>query len=334
MTAVGECWRTHMGRRLARSVLADAMSGRPVLLRARRAGAEASMRLESNHLACDIHVAGSSGSPMSRIAAAAGFGDRMTGTGSLLTMISGAKLRHSVLVVDMTDGDPGSWTTFAGVFATARRQFAEPAAGLVLLTGDVLAPPSGCVSHSDDGIVDVIDAMAAIRNWSGWPLSLFNETAMSTAVEVARGDLDLLRRIASAGPDVAFDPRHWLLGSAVPSTAGHLPWRGREEPDPIWLAHNDPIWLAKRVWRGQLAILFPWLEAVRMDYLQAKGWSSQAENLEFTPLIDLLRTRGGRRLHIDALRDLRSARNELAHGSAISKLLADKLVVACADLRS
>lgn len=334
MTMIGECWRTHTGRMLARRVLTEAVDGRPVLLRTRREGAGASMQQASAHLACDVRSVATPGPPMARIAAAAEFGDRMTGTGSLLTLISSAKLRHSVLMIDIVDEDPQSWITFAGVFATARRQFPHPAAGLVLLTRGAVPPPSGCVAFDDDGIVDVIDAMAAIRNWSGWPLTLFNEMAMSTAVEVCRGDLDLLYAMTEAGPEVAFDPRAWLMTTTAPTDACRLPWRGRDEPDPMWLARNDTMWLAKRLWRGQLTILFPWLEAVRADYLQARGWQADAEHLEFTPLIERLKRIGGSGRHIAALKVLRSARNELAHGSPVARTLADQLVGACRDLRT
>lgn len=322
----GEGWRTPTAQKLAHTILSTAIEGKPAIVRVRREGALGCLTEAAMNLACEIRPLAPDNAPMESVAAAAGFAERMSASGSLVALISGPALRYSILLVDLIGTDPAPWLAFAGLFATARRSFRETAAGLVLLTSESFGAPNGCVALDDDAIVDVIDAMAALHNWSGWPLTLTNEVAMAVAVEVSRGDLDLLRAFAEAGPDVAFDPATWL-GTRSLEGKKNLIWRGREEPDPIWLLHHDQPRLDRRRWRGQLTSLFPWLENVRIDYLQRRGWSRDAGELEFTQLINRLQGLQQDR-HVIPLKQLRWVRNELAHGRAVSQESVRHLVAA------
>lgn len=310
----GEDWNTPTGRRLGRRILGSAISGTPVLLRTRRVGIDECLSEESLHSACDVRHLDAALEPLKAVAALAGFGDRMARNGSLLSLIGGAALRHSVLVVALEGFDPEPWLSFAGLFASARKQFPEAAAGLVLTSRSALREPRGCARMSDDTIVDDVDATWAMRNWSEWSRSLFNDAAAAIAVEISRGDLDLLRAMAAAGPETCFDPRRWLADAGPVHSPRPLRWRGREEPHPGWLVLNDPDAIQRRRWRGQLGLVLPWLESVRIDYLDRLRPSGWSEDLEFTPLIEQLQRRGGAAKHLKALRTLRTARNDLAHG--------------------
>lgn len=328
----GENWRTPAATQLARDCLNAALRGRPVLLRARRAGAAETLTSIADEFAARaVRVDPRAGpDPLRAIAAANGL-DHRAEMSSLLDLIASPLLRDAVLLVAVEGPDLRSWLGFAGLFSGARDAHRGDAAGLILISQERLRSPKGCEERDDDAVVDELDALTAVRAWSGRPSGLTAECGAQVAVETCRGDLDLLCELCGAGAAVMADPRAWCAGRPAPIDASPLPWRGREEPCPAWASRHDPPTLERRVWKGQLRILFPWLEEVRERIVSRYGSRLPAgardavtgevipvSLYEYTHLLWGWRRAGGDPGRHDALERLRAARNELAHGRALS----------------
>lgn len=156
----------------------------------------------------------------------------------------------------------------------------------------------------------------------------------SVAIEVAAWDVALLDRLLALQPDQAVRPDRYVaswdeggtsrwLGAARTWENGSVDdWGGEPAEHALWLAANRPAGLAKRVWRGQLAMLLPWIEQYRQMIIERERKSlrpdarlgADVESLDWGPLaFQLDRVPAVKPL----VRALRGARNELAHGRPI-----------------
>jgi hypothetical protein len=158
----------------------------------------------------------------------------------------------------------------------------------------------------------------------------------SVAIEVAAWDVGLLDRLTALPPEQAVRPDRcvnaWDDGQVARWQGRARTWEGGSVDDwggepaehAFWLAANRPTALTKRVWRGQLAMLLPWIEryrqaiiererrALRADTLRS---GSDVESLDWGPLaVQLERVPELKNL----LPTFRGARNELAHGRPIT----------------
>lgn len=325
----GHAWRTPGARKLVYDVLLEATNGRPCILRNRREGAVAAFcETAAGDFPCSVEIVqGHAGTaPQQALAELASPSASSAAHARLLELITGEELRETVVLVRVEGEALGQWVTFAGTFASARRPYDGPAASLVLLTPELCDIPSGCSAWNDDLIVDPLDALMFVRDRTNWPRSRLVQAASAVLVEVCRGDVDLMDRFLDLSPEQAFNPMGTIRAMAKSPDERLLLWRDRDEPCPHWLAARDAARLLQRVWRGQLSVLFPWLEEVRAEILtrgarkltiqgicDSIGEPLAPEDFEFSQIAYALKQKGAEHNLVNAAHALRLIRNELAH---------------------
>lgn len=160
----------------------------------------------------------------------------------------------------------------------------------------------------------------------------------SVAVEVGAWDLDVVERLLATSTPNATRPDlnvacwkdrrvedwHGLQPSWEAGSFDH--WGGEPYVHPLFLASNNLTLLRKRVWRGQVAILFPRLEEYRQavvhryrnrlrpDELSVGG---DVDTLDWGPICWQLSGTGMSKQNLDALHNGRGLRNNLAHGRPV-----------------
>jgi hypothetical protein len=160
----------------------------------------------------------------------------------------------------------------------------------------------------------------------------------NVAVEVGAWDLDIIERILSmpthraTRPDAHLnawsDRRADAWRDDRPNwTAGSLDeWGGEACVHPLYLAANKPTLLTKRVWRGQVAVLFPWLEEFRQAVIRTYrrhlrpddlSYGGDVDSLDWGPVCWQLGRAGIDRWALDAIHAGRKIRNDLAHGRPV-----------------
>lgn len=326
----GEAWRTVAGRRLAHEILSAAEGGQPCILRNRRGGAVATLReTAANDFPCWIHVIQGHVdiAPQQALAALASPGATSAAHARLIELIAGEDLCETVVVVQVESDALAQWITFAGTFASARRAYSGQAAGLVLLTCETCEPPGGCRQFDDDLIVDPLDALIFVRDRTGWPRGRLAEAATAVLVEACRGNMDLILQFLDLDPQQAFNPLAVLRGFPSSEHPRPLRWRDRDEACPLWLARQDESLVAQRIWRGQLSVLFPWLEEVRGEIVtkaaarlagveqrdRLTGDVLAMVDYEFGDIAYALKRKGEPQHLVNSAHELRITRNKLAH---------------------
>lgn len=240
-------------------------------------------------------------------------------------------LRHSAIVVCWRGGPDRSLASFSRVVAQQ-----PPGEGPILL---VVSEDGGCVleGHSLEPVRDVFGpldgaAYAAALPRGSRPLEA--RLVYSVAIEVAAWDVALLDRLTALPPEQAVRPdlyiNAWDYGelgrwrglSPTWETGCVDYWGGERTEHALWVAANRPNALAKRVWRGQLAMLLPWIEQYRQAIIEHEKRNLRPDNrsgpdvesLDWGPLAyQLDRIPVMKRL----AQAFREARNELAHGRPI-----------------
>jgi hypothetical protein len=160
----------------------------------------------------------------------------------------------------------------------------------------------------------------------------------SVAVEVGAWDLDIVERILSMPAHRATRPDEYLTNwsdSRVDAWRGTRPswasgnldrWGGEPCIHPLLLAANEPPLLAKRVWRGQVAILFPWLDEYRQAVVRTYrrklqpdelSYGDDVDTLDWGPICWQLKRAGISSRVLDAIHAGRMMRNDLAHGRPV-----------------
>lgn len=304
-------------------LLDRAVAGAPLMLRVRRPGTLVRLldRARSGPYMLDVVEAAESGAPAARLLAA---GDTLdAGANDLERLVAAPAVRHALFVARAGAGEASGWSTAAGVWASLRAGDAGSGPALVVVGAD-LACPTGCQAFDDCDLFGPAEAalVARLVRPAG---GLIAQAADAAAIEVARGDPALLGGLLELGDGERLDPRGWLARQPAPGTPDPLPWRGADSLCPVWLVQADPATLRRRVWRGHLAVLLPWLEELRADFLirhagrlpanrrdPLTGEAVAPEGHEWGHIVTALRT----------LRDplagdadiLRRVRNALAHG--------------------
>jgi hypothetical protein len=160
----------------------------------------------------------------------------------------------------------------------------------------------------------------------------------SVAVEVGAWDLDIVERILSMPTHRATRPDEHLTNwsdSRVDTWRGTRPswasgnldrWGGELFIHPLLLAANEPPLLTKRVWRGQVAILFPWLDEYRQAVVRTYrrklqpdelSYGDDVDTLDWGPICWQLKRAGISSRVLDAIHAGRLLRNDLAHGRPV-----------------
>ena len=205
----------------------------------------------------------------------------------------------------------------------------------------VVSEDGGCLldGHAVEPVRNVFSPLDGAAYAAAMPRTLRPLEARlvaSVAIEVAAWDVDLLDRLTALPPQQAVRPdRHvdswddgqtsrWRGLPAVWENGCIDDWGGEPAEHALWLAANKPDALTKRVWRGQLPMLLPWIEQYRQMIIERERRALKPdllrsgvdiESLDWGPLsVQLQRVPELKKL----LPAFRFARNELAHGRPIS----------------
>ncbi len=220
-------------------------------------------------------------SPLTLLAGVAGL--RTSGLRSVEEFLDAPDLSGTVFLVD---GIPAEdWYPWAFVLKQVRSERSRrsrmlaPALAVILPPhvgpDDARAALGGILRWS--GQVSRLDTQTHVEQMLGWPGdSLLERTAVSVAVEISGWDLGLVEHLAAKPLDVLADPRDELarmadmLRGRRPCWANGMVdrWDGQ-----VWVhtgalasaGRHDAI--AKRVWRGQVRAVFPFLDQVRTAFV-------------------------------------------------------------------
>jgi hypothetical protein len=254
------------------------------------------------------------------------------GSSSPASLATSPKLEHAAIVVrSRGPADPGL-ATFARLICRS------PAGeGPILL---VVSEDGGCTldDHSVEPVRAVFGPLDGAAYAAAMPRSerpLEGRLIASVAIEVAAWDVSLLDRLTALPPDQAVRPDRCVESWDDGETArwrGMAPgwmhgclddWGGEPAEHALWLAANKPAALTKRVWRGQLAMLLPWIEQYRQTIIERERRSLKEDRLRSGPDVEALDwgPLGAQLERVPELKRLtlafRHARNELAHGRPI-----------------
>jgi hypothetical protein len=180
------------------------------------------------------------------------------------------------------------------------------------------------------GLIGPLDGVAFAAVHLTEADSLPTRIKAAVAVEVGAWDLGLTERLLdlpmkeALRPDLC--PERWVEADDHGGLQRLDSWGGEPTRHAAWLAHNDKDSLKKRIWRGQLGVLFPWIEERRREviaryrpFLRAtERTMPEVEMLDWGPIsIQLSNSAKG---SPNAVQSARFIRNELAHGRPVSWL--------------
>jgi len=185
-----------------------------------------------------------------------------------------------------------------------------------------------------DGFIE-----AVVVEMAGYDPRLADTLAEATDDELL-DVVKLLQRLAAEGPTAAGVPS-WQAGTLDD-------WDGRPFVHSLLLAANDDVpALERRLWRAHVAMIFPWLEEVRLvlidhyrRYLKVPAILHNgdkietADDFEFGPLLYELRKHGipgGERHFIQLCRDMR---HMIAHREPVGREHIRKVEIAWSALRA
>jgi len=200
----------------------------------------------------------------------------------------------------------------------------------------VVAAYDGFVDGLIDEHWDVLDAIGLVGPLDGMAFAAVHLTdadslpiriKAAVAVEVGAWDLCLTERLLdmpmneALRPDLC--PSRWIDGDDQAVAQQLDGWGGETTRHAAWLARNELATLTKRVWRGQLGILFPWIEERRREVITryrnllrpTETTMPEVEMLDWGPIVVQLgnSAKGCPR----SVQSARLIRNELAHGRPV-----------------
>lgn len=300
-------------------LLDRAAGGEPLLVRSRRPETLSLLRerCSTGHLGLYVQpVPVGAGRPLAcLLAAAESAGERVD---DLAELTASTEMSFVIFVADARGAVEAEWRALAGAFASARRgRAAGPA---LLLSVDEGPTPAGCLTFDDGDLVGPAEC-ALLAHVHRPDAGLTGRAADAAAIEVARGDEALLAELLVLGETDRFDPRAWLARQSRPAGPSPLRWRGAEAECPIWLTHEGPERLRRRIWRGHLGVLLPWLEETRATFLELNAWRLEGRGEAGLQVMDyewghiLAAMKGMRSAPANSVDALRRLRNDLAHGS-------------------
>lgn len=251
------------------------------------------------------------------------------GAGAHVGAICDAAYCNTTVTVDLSGLDHAArrtWWIFATRFRDARD---EAGLGASLILAGVPAPEQlpdglGCLRWGDRMRRVDIAIWADLHAPTERPEPLAS-LAAALAVELCGWRLDLAEAIVRAGQDDLMDPLGWLDRRGAKPLEGARQFGGSAMRCAMALLRaGDRMELERRIWRAQLASVFPWIEEARQaavtryrallvvdEHLQALG-VRDAEEIELGALARQLRNRVPRE-EAQKLDCLGRIRNALAH---------------------
>jgi hypothetical protein len=247
---------------------------------------------------------------------------------SLAALAVNENARDTVFLIHLSGG---AHATDIQTFVRAGRLRPDNDASVVVVAYD--GPLDGLGDEHWDtldaaGLVGPLDGMAFAAVHLTEADSLPTRIKAAVAVEVGAWDLRLTERLLdlpmkdALRPDLC--PDRWIDADDAGAAQRLDGWGGEAVRHAAWLARNDAGSLAKRVWRGQLGVLFPWIEERRREvitrhrpFLRAKEKTMpEVEMLDWGPIAVQLgnSVKGCPK----AVQSARFIRNELAHGRPVS----------------
>lgn len=247
------------------------------------------------------------------------------------SLVQSAALEGETVLVRGVDQHWPNWDIFLRAFVRARKPCigaGEPLR-IAVVTTAAAARTAGYTVLDDAEVPSRLDTALYVseamrdRRRGAFDLTLLQ----ALVVELSGWNLDLADALARLPEHTLLDPFDWL-SSQRPLTVTVREWGGVAFPCSIAAAKaGDQRTIARRVWRAQLHIVFPWLEEVRLLVVERyRGRLAPAlplqtpygttivtpEDLEFGALVYLLRNQIDRR-SVMMLARLGDIRNSLAH---------------------
>jgi hypothetical protein len=259
----------------------------------------------------------------------------------LVEVATDPALCDTLFLIDCRSMAADAWRSMAGLWAAANRQKLHGPA--LCLVGLALPAPVGCQALDDGTLVGPAESLLMARRMRPDP-SLIAETADQVAIECARGDLDLLDQLLRLPEADRFYPEAWLARQTE-TTLDQLYWRGREELCPVKLAKAELGLLRQRIWRGQVQILFPWIEVAREKLVTLAGnWLRpglkdalqeplDVRDYEWSHIAVAFATAGRSELSNEA-KKIRDLRNMLAHGEPVDYATSGRAAAAATRLET
>lgn len=269
--------------------------------------------------------------------------ERMKGTfGNVASTVDGFAfdLKYAVILAWNAESN-ASLTADLLSFAQSCALRADASAPVVLLVTpekvDACSPPVWELVQAE-GILGPHDGIGFAASAGRGTQTFEHRLKTSVAVEVGAWDLDIVERILSmpthraTRPDEHLanwsDTRVELWRGARPNwIAGNLDrWGGEPCIHPLFLAANEPVLLKKRVWRGQVAVLFPWLDEYRQAVVRTYrlklrpdqlSYGDDVDTLDWGPICWQLKRAGIASRVLNAIHAGRMLRNDLAHGRPV-----------------
>ncbi len=316
------------------AALQRALDGSPLLLRCRRADTLDRLRAVAGQtLLLDTVEVPQSGSPEADLSEAVRTVDGRFPR--ISEIIADPLLSHVLFIVDGRDRSDRGWISIAGLWASTRRRHSTgPALCIIIHSGP---PPAGCQALDDGALVGPAESLLLARSIRRDP-PLLAEAADQVAIECACGNLPILTALLELPEVERFAPVRWLARQAEPPDPSTY-WRGREAPDAIRLARSGSQALRARIWRGQMLILFPWIETCRELFITLQGSRIDAGLLDQDgqPLevvdyewghIAAALKRQGQITAAQQANSIRELRNALAHAEPIDYQLAARSLMA------
>lgn len=301
--------------------IAEAMNGKPLVARFRREGTmdrivERAINGPSSLETVLVSAAAGQSPQQALLDAAAGL---VANLNSFSELCVSPYLSFRLFIVDLRGKDASRWLMLAGTFAKQRQ--AKEDGPALLIVCDKCDKPMGCEFLDDGAFVGPPEAAVFVRERRTAP-SLLTECADAAAIEVSRGDLGLLSDLLSLPDRDRFNPARWI--ARQPVVEDLLPWRGHEERCATWLARYDPARFERRVWRGHVSVMFPFLANSLATLLEKHGNRLPREvpdkqtgapiprdEFEWGDIVFALRPTAP--LQADRAHRVRLARNALAH---------------------
>lgn len=241
---------------------------------------------------------------------------------------------NQLVVVTPAEGcsaDINKWRVFLSRFLKVRTGQTGGAAILVLVVDDTRTEGIPLVAWN--GRLKRID----VTIWADLhippnrpdPLAALS---LALAIELCGWRLDLVAEIARARREDILNPMGWLQCRVDSAVSAPCRLNGQETFCPIaLLEQKKEEEVNHRIWRAQLAALFPWIEARRQrvvstyrkflrldEHLRALGVQDVAE-IEFGALARQLRSRMTR-TDAEIVDCLARLRNRLAHGKEVDPI--------------
>lgn len=237
-------------------------------------------RSGSRVLRVDLGPVAGRRSPTSILAAVAGVS--VNGIRSVGEFVDEPSLSETVFLVDgIRPVDWQPWAMFLRRVRSERMRrtrILAPSIAVIAPTGVPLNDWRAAVEKDVkwSGQVTRLDTQAYVERAMGWPDdTLASRTAVAVTVELSGWDPSMARALAALDLEAQIDPREALaslpdvLGGRHPCWANGLVdrWDGGSWLHTAALAESDfPEVLRARVWRGQVRIVFPFLEQIRTAF--------------------------------------------------------------------